>query len=100
MLQQTFETAAFLKLHYLSISKSRYLPGVSQAGGGTFLQISYPHPNQGGGHIIPTQHYVPSRIFRPCDGPVTYVIIMEVGKNLGEEYKKWTYSKDLSIVEK
>ena len=24
----------------------------------------------GGGHIIPTQYYVPSRIFRPCDGPV------------------------------
>ena len=25
-----------------------------------------------GGHIIPTQYYVPSRIFRPCDGPVMH----------------------------
>ena len=25
-----------------------------------------------GGHIIPTQYYVPPQIFRPCDGPVTY----------------------------
>ena len=25
---------------------------------------------QPGGHIIPTQYYVPFRIFRPCDGPV------------------------------
>ena len=86
MLQQTFETAAFLKLHYLSISKSRYLPGLSQAGGGALFYRSVNPTSTRGGHIIPTQHYVPS--FRPCDGPVTYVIIMEVGKNLGEEYKK------------
>ena len=25
--------------------------------------------SQPGGHIIPTQYYVPPRIFRPCDGP-------------------------------
>ena len=25
--------------------------------------------SQPGWHIIPTQYYVPSRIFRPCDGP-------------------------------
>ena len=29
------------------------------------LTLSQP----GGGHIIPNQYYVPSRIFRPCDGP-------------------------------
>ena len=27
--------------------------------------------SQPGGHIIPTQYYVPSRIFRPCDSPVS-----------------------------
>ena len=53
-----------------------------------FFDRSFNPISTRGGHIIPTQHYVPSRIFRPCDGPVTYVIIMEVGKNLGEEYKK------------
>ena len=25
--------------------------------------------SQPGGHIITTQYYVPSQIFRPCDGP-------------------------------
>ena len=25
--------------------------------------------SQPGGHIIPTQYYVPPQIFRPCDGP-------------------------------
>ena len=25
--------------------------------------------SQPGGHMIPTQYYVPPRIFRPCDGP-------------------------------
>ena len=28
-----------------------------------------PIPTGGGGHIIPTQYYVPPKIFRPCDGP-------------------------------
>ena len=28
--------------------------------------------SQPGGHILPTQYYEPSRIFRPCDGPDTY----------------------------
>ena len=31
-------------------------------------QLTLSQPG-GGGHIIPTQYYVPSRIFRPCDGP-------------------------------
>ena len=38
--------------------------GLSQAGGP-------------GGHIIPTQYYVPSRIFRPCDGPDMYALVSE-----------------------
>ena len=29
------------------------------------LTLSQP----GGGHIIPTQYYVPPQIFRPCDSP-------------------------------
>ena len=33
-----------------------------------FWQISSSYINQGG-HIIPTQYYMPYRIFRRCDGP-------------------------------
>ena len=42
--------------------------GLSQAGGGGRAdQLTLFQP---GGHIIPTQYYVPPpRIFRPCDGP-------------------------------
>ena len=49
-------------------------PGPSQAGGGG--PVPPPHfladqltLSQPGGHIIPTQYYVPPQIFRPCDGP-------------------------------
>ena len=32
-----------------------------------------PVASGGGGHIIPTQYYVPPQIFRPCDGPAVGV---------------------------
>ena len=32
---------------------------------------------QPGGYIIPTQYYVPLRIFRPCDGPDMAVSVVE-----------------------
>ena len=40
------------------------------------LTLSQPVGAGGGGHIIPTQYYVPSQIFRPCDGPDMYSIYL------------------------
>ena len=39
--------------------------------------------SQPGGHIIPSQYYVPPQIFRPCDGPG-----MHLSKERNEYYKK------------
>ena len=43
------------------------LPKASGGAGGHFLadQLTLSQP---GGHIIPTEYYVPPQIFRPCDG--------------------------------
>ena len=38
-------------------------------GGAIDIQVIQPYLNQEGGHIIPTQYYVPLQIFRPCDDP-------------------------------
>ena len=46
------------------------------------LTLSQP----GGGHIIPTQYYVPPQIFRPCDGPE--IKIWNVETRMKNETKK------------
>ena len=41
----------------------------SRVGPPQFLADHLTLSQPGGGHILPTQYYEPSRIFRPCDGP-------------------------------
>ena len=72
-----FALASFFCLFFPPFLYSRStqkIAGPSQAGGGArapplFGRSVNPISTRGG-HIIPTQYYVPSRIFRPCDGPV------------------------------
>ena len=46
------------------------ITGPSQVGGAPHFLADQLTLSQPGGHIIPTQYYVPPRIFIPCDGPV------------------------------
>ena len=68
-------------------------------------QISLPYLNQRG-HILPTQYYQPSRIFRPCFGPglisfrnlYTWLFVWQMFDNfflffLNCEYRWWRHSQ-------
>ena len=78
------ETEEKRKADAVHILYAWYYAGLSQAGGRGGGHMPPPTPplfdrsvnpvSTRGRHIIPTQYYVPSRIFRPCDGPAMYSI--------------------------
>ena len=56
----------------MQIFEYTHLAGLSQAGGLKSSQFLADQLTLSGGHIIPTQYYVPSRAVRPCDGLGSY----------------------------
>ena len=74
------------------------MAGPSQVGGPEghvpphFLADQLTLSQPGGGHIIPTQYYVPPQIFRPCDGPeLLKHRAIGIGQGEGADYAQYYY---------
>ena len=95
----------YLGLQWWFIHRYPQLPypqlcrAVARGGGGLgglkpaqFLADQLTLSQPGGGHILPTQYYEPSRIFRPCDGPEqTCLLIIFNKKNPYHYYYSWSH---------